>query len=92
MPGNGDLYVFSAEGDGDDGDWVSPRPVEAVVVDLVTEGTDVSADDVDDLDAYVDREELAAHLDGDPAEPLTFTVEGHDVVVAPDGTVSVDGE
>ncbi|MEF8851203.1 MAG: HalOD1 output domain-containing protein [Haloarculaceae archaeon] len=90
MPGDGDLYVFSAEGD--DGRWVSPRPVEAVVVDLVTAETDVSEDDVDDLDAYVDRDDLAAHLDGDPTEPLTFTVEGHDVVVDPDGTVSVDIE
>jgi hypothetical protein len=71
MPGDGDLYVFSDEGDDEDGDWVSPRPVEAVVVELVTEETDVSEDEIDELDAY-------------------FDVEGHEIVVDTDGTVSFD--
>jgi hypothetical protein len=92
MPGDGDLYVFSAEGDEDDGEWVSPRPVGAVVVELVTDETDLSEDDIDDIETYVDRDDLAAHLDGDPSDPLTFAVEGHDVVIDPDGTVSVDTE
>jgi|GEM_PF-2440273 len=87
MPGDGDLYVF---GDSDDGEWVSPRPAGDVVTELVTETTDLSEDDIDDLDAYVDRSELAAHLDGDPDEPLSFDVEGHEIVVDPDGTVDVD--
>lgn len=91
MPANGDLYVFSSGETGDgDGEWVSPRPVDEVVVDVVTSETDLTADDIESLEAYVDRDDLAAHLDGEPeAEPLTFSVEGHDVVVEPDGTVHV---
>jgi hypothetical protein len=92
MPGDGALYVFSAEGDEDDGEWVSPRPVESVVAELVTDETDLSEAEVDELDAYVDHDDLAAHLDGDPDDPLTFAVEGHDVVIDPDGTVSVEPE
>jgi len=91
MPGDGDLYVFSAEGD-EDGEWVSPRPVGAVVAELVTGETDLSEGDLDEIDAYVDRDDLAAHLDGDPSDPLTFTVEGHEVAIDPDGTVSVETE
>jgi len=87
MTGDGDLYVF---GEHDDGDWVSPRPAGEVVTELVTEATDLSDDDIDDLDAYVDRDEFAAHLDGDPGEPFTFTVEDHEVLVGTDGTVDID--
>jgi hypothetical protein len=87
MPGDGDLYVF---GESDDGEWVSPRPAEEVVIELVTEATDLSAGDIDDIDVYVDTDDLAAHLDGDPSEPLTFAVEGHGVAVDTDGTVDVD--
>jgi len=87
MSGDGDLYVF---GDHDEGEWVSPRPVGVVVAELLAESTDLSEDDVDDLEAYVDRDELAAHIEGDADEPLTFPVEGHEVIVAPDGTVDVD--
>jgi len=87
MTGDEDLYVF---GESDDGEWVNPQPAEEVVTELVTEATDLSDDDIDDLDTYVDREELAVHLDGNPSEPFTFTVEGHEVVVDRDGTVDVD--
>ena len=87
MTGDGDLYVLSED---DEGEWVTPRPVETVVVDLVTGATELSEDDLNDLKTYVDRDDLAAHLDGDSAESLTFAVEGHDIVVDPDGTVDID--
>jgi hypothetical protein len=87
MTGDGDLYVLSED---DEGEWVTPHPVETVVVDLVTGATELSEDDLNDLETYVDRDDLAAHLDGDSTEPLTFDVEGHDIVVDPDGTVDVD--
>lgn len=87
-----ELYVLSPGGDEDEsGEWVSPRPVDDVVVEALTTETDLSSDDLEDLEAYVDRDALAAHLDGEPAdEPLTFAVEGHEVSVAPDGAVEVD--
>lgn len=91
MPADGDRYVISHGGEGDATGWVSPRPVDDVVLDAVTTATDLSADDLDDLDAYVDPADLAAQFDGDPGdEPLTFAVEDHTVAVAPDGTVDVD--
>ena len=87
MAGDGDLYVLSED---KEEEWVSPRPVETVVADLVTGATDLAEGDLDDLETYVDRDDLAAHLDGDSAESLTFAVEGHDIVVDPDGTVDID--
>jgi hypothetical protein len=94
MPAHGELYVFGPGGeDGGDSGWVSPRPVEEVVIEVVTDATDLSADDIDALEDYADRTALADHLDGEPADdPLTFDVEGHEVSVAPDGTVAVADE
>lgn len=94
MAANKDLYVLSTgESEDESGEWVSPRPVDEVVVDLVTDTTGLSSDDLEDLDEYVDRDDLATHLAGEPAEDaLTFTVEGHDVTVEPDGTVDLDAE
>lgn len=86
------LYVFcSGDGNGGEGDeWLQPRPIERAVVDLVTGATGLTDDDLDDLDAYVDRSEVARVLDGDAGGSLTFAVEGHAVTVASDGTIDVD--
>jgi len=93
MAADGELYVLGpGEGAEDGEEWVSPRPVDEVVVDVLTDATGLSADDLDDLETYVDHGELATHLDGDRDGPLSFEVEGHDVVVAADGTVDVDPE
>ncbi|PSQ00619.1 hypothetical protein BRC92_12030 [Halobacteriales archaeon QS_4_69_31] len=91
MPADGDLYVLGPGGDGDGSEkWVSPRPVDEVVVDVLTDETELSADEIDDLDAYVDRDDLAASLDGETeVDTLRFEVEGHEVVVETDGTVDV---
>jgi hypothetical protein len=92
MPVDGDLYVLRPGGDGDDEEWVSPRPIDEVVVESLTAATDLDADDVGDLDSYVDRDDLAAHLTDETDERLSFDVEGHDVAVATDGTVEVDAD
>jgi len=88
MPADGGLYVFG--GGAADGEWVSPRPVGEAVADAVTATSDLTTDEIDDLEAYVDPADLAAHLDGEADEAFTFTVEGHTVAGTPAGTVEVD--
>jgi hypothetical protein len=93
MPVNDDLYVL-APGEGDEGgdDWVSPRPIDDGVAAAVAAETDLDFDDVDDLEGYVDPEEVAAVVESDGDETVTFTVEGHDVVVDASGHVRVDAD
>ncbi|WP_415379009.1 HalOD1 output domain-containing protein [Halosimplex sp. TS25] len=92
MPANGDLYVLApGEGDAESDGWVSPRPVNEAVGAAVADATDLSADDVDDADAYVDIEQIETLVDGgDDEASLTFTVEGHDVTIDGGGHVTVD--
>lgn len=87
-----DLYVLTSDGGEDDSDeWVSPRPISEAVRAAVSDVTDLDAGDVDEVSAYVDRDELAAVLgDEDSAESLTFGVEGNAVTVTDGGHVSVD--
>ncbi|WP_335998878.1 HalOD1 output domain-containing protein [Halorientalis halophila] len=89
---DGEVYVLRPDEAGDTDDeaaWVSPQPVSRVVLGAVADAADADVDDFDDLDAYVDRDDLAAVLDGD-ADEITFAVEDHDVTVDADGDVDVD--
>ncbi|MDS0219793.1 hypothetical protein NDI54_00305 [Haloarcula sp. S1AR25-5A] len=72
-------------------DWVSPEPASDVIADAVIEATELSADDIDTLDTYVDSESLRAVVEEGTTESLTFAVEGHDVTITADGEVAVDG-
>jgi hypothetical protein len=83
---DGTLYIIGDEGDDE---WVSPEPADAVIRAAVTEATDLEADDLDDLDGYVERAALAAVIEGGDDE-VTFDVEGHEVTVSGDGDVSVE--
>jgi hypothetical protein len=69
---------------------VSPTPAHDAVVAAITEATDVEAEAVEELDAYLDPADLESLLDGDRSEPLTFTVEGHEVTIDGDGEIEVD--
>jgi hypothetical protein len=92
MPATEDLYVL-APGEGEEGTdgWVSPKPIDEAVEAAVTDATDLQAEDLDDVESYVDLEAVAALLDGDgEGESLTFDVEGHDVVVDGGGHIEVD--
>jgi len=94
MPANEELYVLAlGESEGGESGWVSPRPIDEAVVSTVTEATDLAADDLDDVDEYVEISAIAALLDGDSNdETLSFTVEDHDVVVEVGGQIRVDPE
>ncbi|MFB6163989.1 MAG: HalOD1 output domain-containing protein [Haloarculaceae archaeon] len=90
--GNGELYILRPdEGAADDGAWVTPQPAREVILREVAAAVDADADDFDDLDAYVDPEELAAVFDRDDGPgSVSFEVEDHAVTVEDDGTVAVD--
>lgn len=83
---NGEVYIMSDE---DDDEWVSPTPAQTAIVEAVTEATDLSAGDVDDIEEYVDLADLRTTLEDD-GEALTFTVEDHEVTVDADGDITVD--
>ena len=90
-PKNATPYMIRHASDqGDDG-WVSPEPADEVITDAVSTAGDVDPGDVDDLSSYVDVTALAAVLDGDDDE-ISFTVEGHDVLVTSDGEIDVTVE
>lgn len=83
---NGEVYIMQDE---DDAEWVRPTPVRDAVVAALAEVTDLEADAVEELDAYLDPEDLRALLDGERSEPLTFTVERHEVTIDGDGEIQV---
>jgi len=91
MPANEGLYVLAPGGsEEDEAGWVSPRPIDEAIVEGVTTGTDLDADDLDDIGEYVDVDEVATLLDGDGDDSLSFSVEDHELVVDADGTIRVD--
>ena len=87
----GTVYLLRNRATEGSDDWVSPEPASDVITDAVIEATDLSADDIDALDTYVDSESLRAVVADGTTESLTFAVEGHDVTITADGEVSVDG-
>jgi hypothetical protein len=90
---DGEVYILrpDEEGDSDDEEaWVSPQPASRVVLEAVAEAVDGDVDDFDDLDAYVDLDDLAAVFDDEDVDDITFSVEDHDVTVDATGDVDVD--
>lgn len=85
----GAVYMIRDRAVDDSDDWVSPVPASDIITDAVVEATDLTADDIDDLDTYVDSTALRAVISG-PEESITFAVNGYDVTVSGDGTVEVD--
>lgn len=83
----GGVYLMQ---DDDDGEWVRPIPAGVAVSDALGERTDLDADEVDTLDAYVDLDDLRALLGDERSEPLTFSVEGHEVSIDADGEITID--
>lgn len=81
----GELYVLR-EGDGE---WEQPIPVREVVFERLEAEGGLSPDTLADFSTYVDKAELAAVLDGEGDEQLSFSVEGHTVTVTADGEITV---
>ena len=69
-------------------EWVSPKPVRVAIVEVVTAQTDLAADDLDDIESYVDPDHVRGVIEGDE-ESVTFTVEGHEVTLSEDGTIEL---
>lgn len=82
---DGQVYIMSPSGDEE---WVSPTPAHTAIADAVTDATELSEGDIDDLETYVELSELRALLDGDGGD-LTFEIEGHDITVTADGDIDV---
>ena len=90
---DGEVYILRPDEEGDTDDeeaWVSPQPASRVVLEAVANAVDGDVDDFDDLDAYVNLDELAAVFDDEDAEEISFSIEGHDVTVDAAGDVTVD--
>jgi len=83
---NGEVYIMQGE---DDAEWMRPTPARDAVVAALTEVTELEADAVEALDAYLDPDDLRALLDGERSEPLTFAVESHEVTIDGDGEIKV---
>jgi hypothetical protein len=91
---DGEVYILrSDEGDTDDEEaWVSPQPASQVVLEAVADATDGDVDDFDDLDSYVELDQLAAVFDDEGTEEISFSVEDHEVTVEATGDVHVDAD
>ena len=83
---DGEVYIMSDDGEGEE--WVSPTPASTVIVRAVTAETDLDADDLDDVERYVDPGELRDVLSAEEGT-VTFQVEGYAVTVDADGDVDV---
>jgi hypothetical protein len=66
-----------------------PVPVGQLIVDAVVAETDLDADDLDNLSAYVSADEIVALAEDPNRSSLSFSVEGHDVRIDADGSVTV---
>lgn len=83
-PEHDEVYIMS---DDDDEEWVSPTPARTAIVEAVTAATEMTEDDLDDVESYVDLAALGGALDD--GDSHTFSVEGHDVTVDPGGDIDV---
>lgn len=92
----GEVYILRPDDEAaedDEESWVSPQPAEDAVFGAVSEEVGTDADEFDDLESYVDLDELAALFgqgdDEDGPEEVTFEVEGHEVTVHRSGEIDV---
>lgn len=74
----------------DDDNWARPTPAGVAVRTAVAEQTPLDEDGLDSLDTYVDLQAVEALVDGDRDDPVTFTVESHEVTIDDAGTITVE--
>lgn len=84
---NAEIYIM--QDDEDQEGWVRPTRASVAILETVAAKTNSDRDHFDELESYLDLEELDAVLRSDEGNPYEFTIEGHDVMVAPDGEVTV---
>lgn len=87
---DGTVYMIRGGTDeGTDDGWRSPAPADEILTEAIAAATDLTADDIGDIESYVDAAALRAVVgDGDDDE-VSFDVEGHTVTVRRDGGVDV---
>jgi len=82
---SGTVYLIR----GNDDEWISPEPVEAVITESLVGATGLTSDDIGHVGDYVDAERLRAVVGDGDTDTITFDVEGHDVTVTADGDITV---
>jgi hypothetical protein len=66
-----------------------PVPVGQLIVDAVLAETELEPDELDHLSAYVSADEIVALAEDEGRTSLSFSVEGHEVRLDEDGSVTV---
>ncbi|WP_084802595.1 HalOD1 output domain-containing protein [Halorientalis sp. IM1011] len=66
-----------------------PVPVGQLIVDAVVAETDIDPGDMDRLSSYVSADEIVALAEDPNRTSLSFSIEGHEVRLDEDGTVTV---
>jgi hypothetical protein len=74
----------------DEGGWEKPIPISRAIVTAVTNVTDLTEDELDDLSAYVETHRIVRLLETDQTDPVSFEVEGHAVTLHADGGIHVE--
>ncbi|MFB6083783.1 MAG: HalOD1 output domain-containing protein [Halorientalis sp.] len=77
------IYVTDERGQG-------PIPVGQLLLDAVLAETDIDPEEMDRLSTYVSADEIVALAEDPVRESLSFSVEGHEVRLDADGTVTVE--
>lgn len=88
-----DGTVYMLRGGTDDGGaadgWRSPAPADEILTEAIAAATDLTADDLDDIDSYVQATALRAVVGEGDDDEVSFDVEGHTVTVRRDGVIDV---
>jgi hypothetical protein len=83
---DGDVYIMR---EGEDGEWVSPRPALEVITEAIADSTDMDEGEIEDLESHVDTAALRGVLNGDDGE-VSFEFEDLEVTVDGAGEVAVE--
>ncbi len=84
---DGSLATIYVNVTGDRGQ--GPVPVGQLIVDAVVAETDLDPDEMDRLSKYVSADEIVALAEDPNRSSLSFSVEGHEIRLDEDGTVTV---
>lgn len=70
-------------------EWVQPTPAWVAISEAVADETDLETDDLDDIETYIDIEELQTVLDTDDRDELCVDIEGYDVTIHENGDIEI---
>ncbi|WP_136717428.1 hypothetical protein [Halorientalis salina] len=82
-----DAIYVTAE---DDAGGATRVPLSLAIVDTVTAETDLERGHLDHPEAYVDAVQVVRLVDADPGTYLSFGVEGHEIHLHQDGSLTVE--